>query len=161
MSASLLSLSATLMCVCVGREGEEYSYYPCKTIEHGVRRGGSVREMELVYSSSGHEGESKAILFHMITEYLIEGREGGESSKSVEKGVREIIDVLFTLKYCENITFSSIAFTITSSSLSPILSSLHSTLISFSPAYHSTHSLLHSLHITQPYPPSSSLIIWI
>ena len=75
---------------------------------------------------------------------LIAGEEGEEENcERVMKSVTEIDDVLFTLKYCENITFSSIAFIIQNVSLSHSLffsvhSSLTLTCISITPPSDST-----------------------
>ena len=125
VSGSLLSFTIPFTCMCVGRGGEDYETCgrennPCESMKYAVERSVSLSEMKLLYSSSGHDAESEGIVFKYLELYVIEGEGGGEeeSSVRVEKGVREISDGLFTLKYCENITFSSIAFIIQNSSLS-------------------------------------------
>ena len=121
-----------------------WSDIPCKTINAAVTLNTPLTRVKLVYSSSPHDAESQRIVFSHLESFLIEGEVGG-SSATVEKRVSNIDAVLFTIKHCENITFSSIAFTIQSSSLSHSLfystfSYLTLTSISISP-YDSTTSI--------------------
>ena len=111
--------------------------FPCKTIGYAVSFY-TVTELKLLKLSSTPEVESEGITFTHLPYYMIEGEREVNSSR-VEKAVSNIADVLFTLKYCENVTFSSIAFVIQSSPLSHSLffctfSSLTLTSISLTPS---------------------------
>ena len=169
VSASLLSFTLPATCIYVGGDGEDDEYCgrennPCLTIKHAINQNTLLRDVKLLYSSSIHLAESEGIVISYVPCYVIEGggegsgeeegEEEGESSQIVEKAVSNMSDALFTLKYCETISFSSIAFTIQCSNLSNSIFSLAYTSlslnsISFTPSSSSSSSSTTSTQLSE------------
>ena len=125
---------------------------PCETIKYLITMNKCVTEVELVYSSSGHETESEGIVFDLMSEYVIEGEKGEDGYERVMKSVTDVNDVLFTLSYCMNVTFSSIAFTLQSSTLSHsffVCQPFHTSCRVFDCEYLWIHINNHSLFLSE------------